>query len=55
MSININVPNVGITLLREQRDRLLVIQLNTPSNDDKQTLEGIINLLDAMLDIAEVK
>ena len=52
MSQTIEVPRVDINMLREQRDELLdlmslqAVQSGTP-------LDGLINLLDTMLDIAE--
>jgi len=48
-SVTITVPNVSISLLREQRDWLLTL----PDNADSDEADGLINLLDAMLDIAE--
>ena len=61
---NINVENIDIPMLREQRDDLLdVIEtmkiLKKRYSDHLQyqqqveSLGGVVNLLDAMLDIAE--
>ena len=51
---NINVKNIDVSLLREQRDDLLAT-IETMQLQEKQVenLDGIVNLLDAMLDIAE--
>lgn len=52
MSQPIEVPNVDVDMLREQRNELLdlmsmqAVQSGTP-------LDGLINMLDTMLDIAE--
>ena len=49
MSKTIVVPAVNIAELRKQRDYLLdVVKVNSP-----EELHGVVNLLDAMLDIAE--
>jgi len=53
----ITVPNVNIELLREQRDCLLNELLYNPEEIGeyrREMLDGIINLLDVMLDIAEL-
>lgn len=47
------VPRVGINLLRKQRNRLLKLQEVTTGKADIDIYEGVINLLDSMLDIAE--
>jgi len=49
----ITVDRVDVELLREQRNELL--ELMTPYREKSQlvTLEGIVNLLDAMLDAAD--
>ena len=51
---NINVKNIDVSLLREQRDDLLAT-IETMQLQEKQVenLDGIVNLLDVMLDIAE--
>ena len=51
---NINVKNIDVSLLREQRDDLLAT-IETMQLQEKQveSLDGIVNLLDVMLDIAE--
>ena len=51
---NINVKNIDISLLREQRDDLLAT-IETMQLQEKQveSLDGIVNMLDVMLDIAE--
>jgi len=53
---NINVKNIDISLLREQRDDLLAT-IETMQLQEKQveSLDGIVNMLDVMLDIAEGK
>ena len=52
---NINVKNIDVSLLREQRDDLLAT-IETMQLQEKQveSLDGIVNMLDVMLDIAEV-
>ena len=52
---NINVKNIDVSLLREQRDDLLAT-IETVQLQEKQveSLDGIVNMLDVMLDIAEV-
>jgi hypothetical protein len=51
---NILVPNVDTALLRKQRDWLLYIQEQVHKADkNTPALDGLINLLDEMLDIAE--
>lgn len=48
------VENVGIDLLRKQRDGLLIIADKHPESwADETDLDGLINLLDTMLDNAE--
>ena len=50
------VPNVDINLLRRQRDWLLTDYLNNPDYNnitEEETANGILNLLEEMLDIAE--
>ena len=51
---NINVKNIDVSLLREQRDDLLAT-IETMQLQEKQveSLDGIVNMLDVMLDIAE--
>ena len=51
---NINVKNIDVSLLREQRDDLLAT-IETMQLQEKQVenLDGIVNMLDVMLDIAE--
>ena len=49
---NIYVPNVGIALLRQQRNGLIKMS-EKATKKDEDILNGVINLLDAMLDIAE--
>ena len=49
MIADINVQNIDVDLLREQRDYLLKLQ-DVNAVDE---IQGIINLLDAMLDNAE--
>ena len=53
---NINVKNIDVSLLREQRDDLLAT-IETMQLQEKQVenLDGIVNMLDVMLDIAEGK
>jgi len=54
MTKTIIVPNVDISLLRQQRDAVLNdTHWNFKSNETKGELQGLINLLDNMLDIAE--
>ena len=65
---NINVKNIDVSLLREQRDDLIVAiedVINLSQYGDSETmkfrekqiesLEGVVNMLDVMLDIAEGK
>lgn len=56
MRKNINVPNVDIRLLRNQRDTVLEI-LEEPnplvSAQDDENLKGLAHMLDEMVDIAE--
>ena len=54
MHQTISVPNVDVGALREQRNELidLMNEHNVPSGTQ---LDGLINLLDAMLDIAEIE
>ena len=53
----ITVPQVDIQLLRSQRNYLLEIigdkQVAPKPNDSIALLDGLVNLLDSMLDIAE--
>ena len=53
---NINVKNIDVSLLREQRDDLLAT-IETMQLQEKQveSLDGIVNMLDVMLDLAEGK
>ena len=53
---NINVKNIDVSLLREQRDDLLAT-IETMQLQEKQVdnLDGIVNMLDVMLYIAERK
>lgn len=48
---DVTVPNVDVDLLRTQRNMLLGIVINPEA---QKLLEGVVNLLDSMLDIAEV-
>lgn len=41
---------IDVSLLRQQRDAMLRIN---PDPNDSENIEGIINLLDAMLDLSE--
>ena len=65
---NINVKNIDVSLLREQRDAVIVAiedVINLSHYGDSETmkfrekqienLDGIVNMLDVMLDIAEGK
>lgn len=50
------VPNVDINLLRRQRDWLLNDIMRDPTFNElpkPELIDGILNLLDEMLDIAE--
>ena len=53
---NINVKNIDVSLLREQRDDLLAT-IETMQLQEKQveSLDGIVNMLDVMLDLADGK
>jgi len=52
--ITITVPNVDVALLREQRDALLELErIFVQGGESWLALEGVIHLLDAMLDVAE--
>lgn len=52
-SVTITVPNVDIELLRNQRDALLnSIEYDNISYLNRISFEGLISMLDAMLDIA---
>ncbi len=65
MTTDIVVKNVDVPMLREQRDALVAaindvwvssyLKRGTSAAAEKQTenLEGVVNLLDAMLDTAE--
>ena len=53
MTLMIVVPNVNIDLLRKQRDWLIEHVDDIPQQNQLEEGQGIINLLDAMLDIAE--
>ena len=51
---NINVKNIDVSLLREQRDDLLAtIEAMQLQEKQVENLDGIVNMLDVMLDIAE--
>ena len=61
---NINVENVDVPMLREQRDDLLATietmkiltkhyRTHSQYQQQVESLGGIVNMLDAMLDIAE--
>ena len=52
MNKTIEVPRVDVNMLREQRDELLDL-ISIRSLQSGSTLEGLVNLLDTMLDIAE--
>lgn len=47
----ITVPGVDLKLLRSQRDTLLTMEGRNDREQD--TIDGMINLCDAMLDITE--
>ena len=51
----ITVPNVSVPLLRRQRNALIEIAGDDTNSQPKRqvALDGVINLLDSMLDIAE--
>jgi len=54
MTKTIIVDNVDVDLLRQQRDTVLNdIHWDFKSNETKGKLQGLVNLLDNMLDIAE--
>lgn len=54
-AMEITVPNVNIALLKQQRNHLLSLtRLSINVSGENDELEGVISLLDAMLDIAEV-
>jgi len=54
MTTDIVVKNVDVPMLREQRDTLInVIAKEIGREDQADSLEGIVNLLDVMLDNAE--
>jgi hypothetical protein len=53
-SVTITVPKVDVSLLRNQRDALLEITSSGLVKYKVDRLEGIISLLDEMLDIAEI-
>lgn len=55
--VTITVPRVDVELLREQRDTLLTmvdgVNIADRTKAETGAIDGVINLLDAMLDIAE--
>jgi len=54
MTKTIIVDNVDVDMLRQQRDTVLNdIHWDFKSNETKGKLQGLVNLLDNMLDIAE--
>lgn len=49
------VPMVDLKVLREQRNYMLRIRREYGlNNNERDALDGVVNLLDTMLDIAEV-
>lgn len=51
-TVDVLVPNVDVQLLRKQRDALLNAE-NMRIEAVKEHIDGVLNLLDIMLDIAE--
>jgi len=50
MKATITVEGINVDLLREQRDHLIIL---ADFEDNPKMTEGVISLLDTMLDIAE--
>ena len=53
MTVDIVVKNVDVAMLREQRDDLIAAIKDVEGISTVESLDGIVNLLDAMLDNAE--
>lgn len=54
MKTDINIKNINIEMLRDQRDHLVSIANQDAKNGHPDNhIDGIINMMDAMLDVAE--
>jgi hypothetical protein len=53
--VTVVIENIDLPLLKEQKRRLVTMQHadNGLSDEERETLEGMINLLDAIQDKAE--
>lgn len=53
MAVEITIGNVDVELLGQQRDGLL--EMDGANKKDREVLDGVVNLLDAMLDVADAQ